>query len=87
MGALRGAILGDVAATPKMAELAYEVRCIMVLCWVPVLMVVGRRLGSVCDCMMGDGGIKKDEGKKKSFPFPPQSHMASPFSSLYSAPN
>ncbi|TDH09374.1 hypothetical protein EPR50_G00086020 [Perca flavescens] len=24
MGALRGAILGDVAATPKMAELAYE---------------------------------------------------------------
>lgn len=48
MGALRGAILGDVATTPKMAGLAYEVSCIMVFCWVPVVMVVvGRRCRSV----------------------------------------
>lgn len=38
-----GAILGDVAATPKMAGLAYEVSCIMVFCWVPVGMLAGRR--------------------------------------------
>lgn len=85
MGALGGAILGDVAATPKMAGLAYEVSCIMVFffsCWVPGMMV-GRRWGE-CECAMGDGGRRKDEGKKKSFPFPPQSHMASPlFSSIF----
>lgn len=77
-----GAILGDVAATPKMAGLAYEVSCIM--CWVPVLMVVvGRRQKSVCVCvcerMLGDGEARK------SFSFPPQSHMASRFSSLLSS--
>lgn len=77
MGALRGAILGDVAAAPKMAGLAHEVSCIMVLCRVPVVgggVSSGQEVG-------GDGRVRG----KKSFPFPPQSHMASPFSLLSSA--
>ena len=39
-GAFREAILGVVAAAPKMAGLAHEVSCIMVLCWVPAMRVV-----------------------------------------------
>lgn len=39
----QGAILGDAAATPKMAGLAHEVRHVVVFCWVLVAMAAGRR--------------------------------------------
>lgn len=90
MGALGGAILGDVAATPKMAGLAYEVSCIMVFCWVPVVMVVGRRWRCVCVCMrvwlcmMGDGDRRTDEGKEEEFPVSsPVTHALSLFASIF----
>lgn len=62
-----GAILGDVAATPKMAGLAYEVSCIM--CWVPVLMVVaGGRKVCVCACVWGCWGMGKQGRLSHSLP-------------------
>lgn len=83
MGVLRGAILRNVAAKPKMAGLAYEVSCIMVFCWVPVvMMVVGRRWG--CDCVMGEGGQEEGRGKEEEFPISsPVTHGLSLLSSIF----
>lgn len=84
--------MGDVAATPKMAEAGIqgehgflfgtsgdggeqevgEYMCVFV-CW-------GMEAGS----RKQEEGGRKDMGKKKSFPFPPHSHMASIlFSSIF----
>lgn len=50
------AILGDAAATPKMAGLAHKVRHIVVFCWVLLVNGVGQVVGYPCVCVISIGG-------------------------------